>query len=221
MFKKIFLLGAISTVLSVCSTNAAIYALFNAANGFGPPSDTLWANPNGSLMDGTGFVTMGYFGASIVDADIDTIPELVSQLAGFTQLQTSTPNVSDIWTLFTEPGYIGNDNNDTANITSGNPLLGRRLYCIASNAASVAVANATHGFSVFLIDTIKDDSAVENTYVANPSGVIPILGTISSISHTSTNFGSGTYTTLVMVPEPSAILLGAFGALGLLRRRRN
>jgi hypothetical protein len=204
--------------------NAAQYAIFNAQGGAGV--DTLWANADGTLMDGTGFVTMGYFTDGTTDNDINSISKLVAKLSDFTALQTSTPNVATTdplpETIFTEPGYIGNDFLDTADILTGNALLDRRLYAIASDASSIATASTSNTFSLFFIDTIKED-VPEQSYIANPAGITPIIGEVDVIiGHDSGNFGVGDYDTLKMVaiPEPTTALLVAFGSLALLRRRR-
>lgn len=221
---QIFGFSILSAISIFSPLNAAQYAIFNAQGGAGV--DTLWANANGTLMDGTGFVTMGYFADGTLDSDIDTISKLVAELSNFTPLQTSTPNVATTnpfpETIFTEPGYIGNDFLNNPDILTGDPLLGRRLYAIASDAASIGAATTSDGFSLFFVDTIKEDTP-ENSYVANPAGVTPIIGENDVITnHNSGNFGIGDYATLklVAIPEPSSALLGAFGALALLRRRR-
>jgi len=68
------------------------------------------------------------------------------------------------------------------------------------------------------------------SYGAYKGIVVPALGGIVMNSGTLTDLGVGTSTysavgtsgfQLAYIPEPSAALLGALGALGLLRRRRN
>jgi MYXO-CTERM domain-containing protein len=172
-------------------------------------------------MDGSGFVTIGYFAAGVNVADIDTIPELIAQLGTFTALQTATPNVSGAGTIFAGPGYVAEDFSIYPLVTAISSLLGRSLYALASDATNLASVTSGSGFSLFFVDTIKEDSPVENQYTANPAGISPIIGTLGTFTG-DPGLGEGTYTTLKMsvVPEPSAALLGALGALGLLRRRR-
>ena len=73
-------------------------------------------------------------------------------------------------------------------------------------------------------------SADGTSYGAYKGVQVPALGTLSINSGSLTDMGVGTsvYSAtgtagfqLAYVPEPSAALLGALGALGLLRRRRN
>jgi hypothetical protein len=211
------LIVASALVAGALSSNAAQYALFNVQGG--PGVDTLWANTDGTLMNGTGFVTMGYFATNPLTTDIDTIAELVALKSTFTAVQTATPGLS---TNFGAAGYLAEDYTTSVTITGSNALIGRKLFAIASNAASLAAATALDAFSLFEVATIADDSPVENQYNANPSGVTPIIGELDSGDFGDLGLGEGTYTTLklVGVPEPSAALLGAFGVLGLLRRRR-
>jgi MYXO-CTERM domain-containing protein len=205
-------------VLGSITTQAAQYAIFNANSG--PATETLWANVDGSLMDGTGFVAIGYFGAGVVVTDI---PSLLANVANFTATQTHTPGNSNAATIFSGPGYVAQDYSLFALNTGSNPLIGRSVYAIASNAANLLGATDSNGFSMFLVDTIKDDGATDNQYTANPRDATPIIGELGTFTGDPAGQGSGTYTTLklVTVPEPSAALLGALGALGLLRRRRN
>ena len=213
------LIVASALLSGALTSNAATYSIANLQEG--PATDTLWANADGTLMNGTGFVTIGYFGSSVLTTDIDTIEELVALKSTFTALLTATPGMSD---AFPTPGYILEAPVSGVSITGSNPLIGRKLYAIASNAVSLAVATDLDAFSLFEFATIMDDVPLENNYVANPAGATPIIGELGVYDDTedALGLGAGTYTTLklVGVPEPSATLLGAIGALGLLRRRR-
>jgi len=211
------LIVASALVAGALTSNAATYSLFNVAGG--PGTDTLWANLDGSLMNGSGFVTMGYFATNPLTTDIDTIAELVALKSTFTAVQTATPGLS---AAFATPGFLAEDPAVVSSITGSNALIGRKLYAIASNAASLAAATALDAFSLFEVATIVDDVPFEQNYVANPFGVTPIIGELDSGDFGDLGLGEGTYITLklVGVPEPSAALLGAFGVLGLLRRRR-
>jgi hypothetical protein len=223
MKMKSTLLVAAALVTGALTSHGAQYALFNVAGG--PGTDTLWAGlpiapslTNGAPMT-AGFVTMGYFPSSVTSSNIDTIPELLANLGTFTSLQTATPGQS---VSFAAAGYLAEDNVVGATITGTNALIGRTLYAIASNASSIGSATLANGFSLFQVAVIADDVPFDNTYVANPAGVTPIIGTLGSYTG-DLGLGEGTTTTLQLaaVPEPSAALLGAIGALGLLRRRRN
>jgi hypothetical protein len=213
------LIVASALVAGALTSNAATYSLFNVAGG--PGTDTLWANLDGSLMNGSGFVTMGYFATNPLTTDIDTIAELVALKSTFTAVQTATPGLS---VAFTAAGFLAEEPAVVSSITGSNALIGRKLYAIASNASSLAAATALNAFSLFEVATIVDDVPFEQNYVANPAGSTVIIGELGAYEDAGNAFGlgAGTYTTLklVGVPEPSAALLGAFGVLGLLRRRR-
>ena len=207
----------------VLTSSAASVALFNVGSGAG--SDVLFADKDNNLLGGTGLVTVGYFAAGVTQDQIDSIPELVSALGGFTLITSATPGTS---AALSAAGYLAEDPVSMGSITASGAgsqvaLLGRQLYSITTNAASLAAATLSSQFALFSVAKILDDSPLPNDYVVNPSGTTPIIGTLGSFVGNPGDQGEGTYTTLKMdaVPEPSAALLGALGALGLLRRRRN
>jgi hypothetical protein len=222
MKMKTTLLAVTGLVASMVASNAALVIVSNVAAG---PGDTLYATQTNSLMDG-GLVTIGYFDASVTTADIDTIPELFSRLSGFTLLTSAAPGSMGFQFGAAIPGYADQENKTqigTGPIAIGNPLLGRMLYSIVTSASSLGSATGTSQFALVPIGTITADGPpTETTYVSNPVNA-PIIGTIGAFNGDA-NFGGGegAYNTLKMtsVPEASTALLGALGALGLLRRRR-
>jgi hypothetical protein len=199
---------------------AATVTIANAQGGAG--TDTLWANADGSLMT-TGKVSVGYFGSDVTVDQIDTIAELFSKLGGFTILASATPGSS---APIAAPGYLME-----LPPTSFSPaaLVDRTLYAIATNASSLSAATISSAYSMFAFNIVIDDEPLPQDYTANPAGITPIIGSLDTFTGdpggaATVNFGeaaSGNYTTLKLVPEPSSMLLGAVGALGLLRRRRN
>jgi hypothetical protein len=200
------------------SSNAAIFQLINVQGG--PGVDTIWANVNGSPMT-SGFVTMGYFQSGVSLEMINTIPELVTQLqipSNFTAVQTAVPGTS---TDFAAPGYLAEQGASAGAVPTGSPLIGRAIYVIASDAANLASITGLSGFSMFTVGSFLADDPLEVTYTGNPAGNAPIIGVPGSFTG-DLGLGEGTTSSLrlVAVPEPSAALLGALGALGLLRRRR-
>ena len=213
--KNTLLIGT-CLLASAMASNAAVYQLINVQGG--PGVDTLFANNNGTLM-GSGTVAIGYFGAGVTNDQVNTIEELVPLLASFTAVDTAVPGTS---TAFAGAGYLAEDPANTPAILAGNPLLGRGVYVIATNASSLGAANLNSEFSVFFLRNISEDSPAENTYTGNPAGATVLIGT-PGVFTGDAGFGQGDYATLQMavIPEPSAALLGAVGALGLLRRRRN
>jgi hypothetical protein len=200
-------------IASMCfgalASNAATVTLANVQGG--PGTDMLWAGFDGIPLT-SGSVSVGYFTATVTEGDISTVQGLFANLANFTTLQSAVPGSS---TNFPSLGYILED--PTTFSPSG--LIGRNLYAIATDAASLGAALETSSYSMFRVSPILEDVPFPNDYVANPAGGTIIIGTVGSWTGT-TDFGEGTYSTLQLVPEPSAALLGALGALGLLRRRR-
>jgi hypothetical protein len=213
----LFVAGAL--LAGSLASKAATVTIANVQGGAG--TDTLWANTDGSLMT-TGKIFAGYFGPTVTEDQIDTIEELFSKLGNFTVLASATPGSS---TAFAAPGYVAEDPSTSFSPAS---LVGRTLYAIATNASSLSAATLSSAYSMFAFSTLIADELNENDYLANPSGLTPIIGSLDSFTGdpggaATEAFGSGNYTTLKMVavPEPSSMLLGAIGALGLLRRRRN
>jgi hypothetical protein len=213
------LLTACALLTSSYASQAANVIIANAQGGAG--TDTLWANADGSLMT-TGSVSVGYFGPTDTEDQIDTIAELFSKLGGFTVIDSATPGSS---IAFMAPGYVAEE------AASFDPalLIGRTLYAIATNASSLSAATISSAYSMFAFNIVIDDEPLPQDYTANPAGITPIIGSLDTFTGdpggaATVIFGeaaSGNYTTLKLVPEPSSMLLGAVGALGLLRRRRN
>jgi hypothetical protein len=218
---------------SVSSSNAAIFAVGNVIDF---QTDTLYAT-SGNVPMTSGIVAVGYFGSTIVDTDLDTIPELFSLLGTFpTQSAASPGSVMGTFGIGIA-GYA--DNADLAasmgqiNLSSNASLLGRTVYSIVTDASSLETATATSGFALVRIGTIQNDEGGELTYGSNPAGITPLIGTNGTLFvDLGIDFdGAGgepalpasTYSTLKLsaIPEPSSALLGAIGAIALLRRRRN
>jgi hypothetical protein len=108
-------------------------------------------------------------------------------------------------------------------LLAGDPLIGKKLYAFVGNLSTLASSTA---YALYLINTfVEEETGFGLTYLAQPKGITPLIGSIDSITiNAPLAAGSGgaleTYSTLKLVPEPSSALLGAVGALALLRRRR-
>ncbi len=115
-----------------------------------------------------------------------------------------------------------------------------RMYYTVTGQAEV---NTTVGFNendLFTMSFVFEPTGV-NLLVTSPYSFYDAKITATPTGYTNTNISGGTLTfstpgsatygtnelifdnidTVVVVPEPSAALLGALGALGLIRRRRN
>jgi hypothetical protein len=208
----------------VVSSNAAVYSVNNVVTGDGS-SDALYQNKNDTLSSG-GIVAMGYFPLNYVFNVTDPVnftnTLLNLDLDNFTQITSALTGSASASLSGSFSGYVEAANFQGATITVGNVLLNRPLYVFAGNAATLAGSTE---WALKQVATISDDSPLEQTYLANPfGGAAPKIGSFGTFTGDASGFGSSTYQTLQLapaVPEPSAALLGAIGALGLLRRRRN
>ena len=235
---KTSFLAGIALVGASVTSHAAQFIINNVVNG--GPGDTLYAIPmlpsapgynattNNTVPSDTGIVAFGYFNSALIlGTNLDTTSEVFSQLGNFISVTTAVPGTTaggDLGAL-SYPGYIQQLAFTQANggvlIPAGSPLVGRDLYLIFSDAASLASATASSNFAVVKTGQLLDDSGGELQYFGNPTGITPTLGKLGAFTGNASGQGEGTYATLTFVPEPSAALLGAIGALGLLRRRRN
>lgn len=212
---KLRLTIAAALVAMVSNLSAANYLISNVVSG--DATDVLYQNSDGSLLSG-GIVALGYFAGG---APSSSIADIATTISSFT-LQASSPvggNSEDLGGSFA--GYVQAASVVGPAINNGSPLLGLPMYVFVGNGATLATSTA---YALARVAFIASDEPLAQTYVANPAGAV-VLGDIGSLSSFtgSVTGGSATYSTLrlaVPVPEPSAALLGAIGALGLLRRRR-
>ena len=210
-------LSLVSALIAMASSaNAAVVAVDNVSNGLGD-SAALYENVDGTLVDG-GIVAMGYFGSNNPSGDI---ADITATLADFTVLATGVIGSPSFSLEGSYPGFVEAAAQDVGDLgTLNNPLIGKKLYAFVGNLSTLASSTA---YALYLVDTFSES---QFTYLAQPFGITPLIGsvdTITTLSPAIVGGASETYTTLklVPVPEPSAALLGAVGALGLLRRRRN
>ncbi|MDP4719699.1 MAG: PEP-CTERM sorting domain-containing protein [Akkermansiaceae bacterium] len=224
MKSKIIALAALGA-LSL-QVNAANYAVSNLVNGAGS-TDTLFQEAgavNAALLDG-GIVSLGYFGSNsyVPSADLANISTTISDFTSVTSGLTGG-FLTQLTTAGTA-GYVDEALFDGPSILTGNPLIGRTVYMFVGDAATLAASNA---FALVAVGTILDESSTpENQFSANPTGTTPLIGQINAGAFTGDPVpgaaaGVTTFDTLQLaaVPEPSALLLSAFGALALLRRKR-
>jgi hypothetical protein len=224
------LLSIASILAGTVSSDAAGVIIANVVQG--PASatwegDTLHAYQDGTLMNG-GSITMGYFPASVSTSNVDTIEELLAHLSTFTAITSAAPGSLGYMLGAANPGYA-----DQADFTyigligHSSPLLGRMLYTVITSASAIGSANLSSQFALLAMATFRLDEPLEEVYISEPSGLIPLIGTIGSYTGDA-GAGYGVYKTLNMelspgstvVPESTTALLAAVGVLGLLRRRR-
>lgn len=198
---------AIASILSsfVLTANAAT---INVARGVGNPGVTVNSYSNTPLSSGGFFMAVGAYQLVPTVTDYASLLTAVDALTVF-----GTPGVSNSTTL---AGIL----QLSTGITSNGGLTpelwnSKEIYVIVGNGATRAAST---------------DFAILRTTNPTlfPANVAPVSTVTFSVPNGTAlnplaNAGSvtGNVLTLQGIPEPSAALLGALGALGLLRRRRN
>jgi hypothetical protein len=203
IISSIFLLSAISSQAVI----VAVSSLF----GTGPY--TVTDSADALIPQSGGYVGVGYF-LSVADVDLpSTDPSVLG--TDFALFGSST--------TFGAAGFDGlyDFSSDGGRVGAASPFFGQSLYTLLGNGATIA--NSTD-FVIFKHTvTFPDDSAA-----ALPADLNAYLGTdgsfiLGSITGDTFDYGGGNVVPIVKmeaIPEPSALLLSAFGILGLLRRKR-
>ena len=224
MKTKVSVLASLLFAASVGMVSAASYTLQTGAtatsNGFANSAGLVYQNSASASFAGPGTVGFGIF--TISDAQISAAANggvLTSAFVGFGTTPTGT---------FTAPGLSANagtfSRNSTGTVT-GSSFASSLVYLFVGNGTTYA--NSTE-FGVFktTFSYLAGDDAIPTpiVYTVTNSNTSVLIGsTTSDVKTTGTDASvtPGFRTAAVGIPEPSAALLGAIGALGLLRRRRN
>lgn len=223
--KKLAHTLAFGALLSLSSAHSAVYTVSNFVDAGLTGTDTLFQNAgldaSAALLDG-GIVSLGYFGVGVVPSS--SLGDIAATIASFTSVASGLTggNSAQLAGAPIAAGYVDEAGVSTASIITGsNALIGRALYAFVGNAPTLAASTA---FGLTQVGTIADDLPNEITYLASPAGSVPLIGQINVDAFTGdpVGFGTATFDTfqLAAVPEPSTLLLSAFGALALLRRKR-
>ena len=201
-------LGLILSAMSFASA-----ATVNVGGVFSATSGLVGVSANGTVLSGGGYyIAVGSF---------TTVPTLSSD---YSNLYAAVDSLN-IFASLTSPTATGNTQGTItgafAGTGGGNASLfnGKQIYFVIGNASTRL---ASTDFAIFT-------SATNILFPADVTGSGTAAVTLSSVTNSVVlpNGGSEIDTTrdqirmVTPVPEPSAALLGAFGALGLLRRRRN
>jgi hypothetical protein len=203
------------TAAAMTQAYSATFLISNVVAG--DTTDTLFQNGDGSLLSG-GIVALGYFDAGLPSSSIDDITSIINAFTVFTSSAVGGESV-DLGGSFA--GYVQAPMFQGASIPLTSPLLGKGVYIFAGNAATLATSTE---WALGFLTNIAADVPLEQQYTANPTGVSTVgdIGSLGTFTGDPGTGASGTYNTFQLqpIPEPSAALLGALGALGLLRRRR-
>lgn len=226
---KIKCILAVAVIATTTHSSASTYYINNAING--TVADVLFQDSNGDLLDG-GVIAIGHFSGGLPSTSLSDIASIASAFTSVTSLLAGSNSV-DLGGSF--PGYaqlaggLPNGHFQGPTILGADPLIGNLVYLFAGNGANLGVFDATlnptgsTAWALGSIATYSSDDPFEQSYVASPSGAT-LVGDIGSIGTFTGDSGvaNGSFTTLQLsaVPEPSSLLLSAFGAFALLRRKR-
>ena len=164
-----------------------------------------------------GIVAFGIF-SSLSDSQITNAVSLESLVSSFVQFGISG--------AFNAAGAFGSKGVFTRNTSAtvlGSAFSNRNIYAFAGNGSTFA--NSTELLilkSASLFTDAQDDIPTAQTVTLTTGTATLLFGVNLADVRTTTADASVTsgWGTARLVPEPSAALLGAIGALGLLRRRR-
>lgn len=210
-----------ASMLGIASATVTLQTQFGIAtdvNGVALPDGTLWALVVDTNVDST---FAGGFGLN------SSLTEVGAQ-AAFTIGQSITLGGnfgSD--TIFAMGGFNGFTNNATLGLTADvlELTLGQNGLAAGRNFAFYYFPGVTYtGNSAILGSQIGGIHSGADANAGLDAMIIPADGaTVSPGAATSELGGSVSaagFQAVNLIPEPSAALLGAIGALGLLRRRR-
>jgi hypothetical protein len=221
------LITTLALALTLAS-NAATYIVQNAAGN----NSSVFVNAAGVRLSGNGAssgvntsvigsASFGYFSAETGVTTATTGAEL---LTNFVQFGTG-------FKLFNNPttptNYLGLFS-ATATVTGASltPFVGQSIYAVVTNAATI---NSGTEYFIFKFNSTFSDSEPVNVTLtldtASTNGNV-LFGSKTGPSLTAAGIDSSAeasfqLASLSAVPETSTSLLGALGALALLRRRRN
>ena len=108
--------------------------------------------------------------------------------------------------------------------TATGPFIGNNIYAVVANAAGNDFVVWNSGINFAVEDSVLGGAPISFQTrnvtlvrgIVDPNGNNGLTGALAS-----RNGGAAVTFGVEAIPEPSAALLGAIGALGLLRRRRN
>ena len=222
LFTALALLG-----LSTPSVFAALYTVNSgtgstasgivdmAGNAFrgGTLPGAAFTGTTGGISAGPGVIGFGIFST-------DTLTGLspTNLVAAFTvfggTVAFNTAGTTGNRSVYTDPHGL---------TVTGSVFAGKNIYLFAGNGTSLALSTEfVVAKSAFLFNAADDALPTPTVYTIRPDNYTLLYGSsIANVYTASTDTSVTPGWQMYGVPEPSAALLGALGALGLLRRRRN
>jgi hypothetical protein len=143
----------------------------------------------------------------------------------FAQINSTWTNVGS-YTFATGPaaGYNGSFAGNPLAFTNALGLAGTNVWVWVTNGSDqnllMQAVGSSAGAFLFKGDAEIPNSGVLSIRQSALAGWQLALGTFTS-GGANAGYGGSYVLNTAVIPEPSAALLGAFGAIGLLRRRRN
>lgn len=229
--KNKLLSGFVLTIMTF-SANAASYIINNGsgatASGIvdsqgrafrsGTTLDQAFTGASGGTSAGPGIVSVGIFSESVDFSTFTTTADFVNAFTNF----------GNVTNAFAAAGATGNRGVFSLSLTgvtvASTPFAGKNMYLFAGNGTTLA--NSTE-FLVFrsnnTFNAADDSVPTATTYTFRPALGTTLWGNQLTDVKTASTDGSVTagWQMAPPVPETSTSLLGAIGALALLRRRRN
>ncbi len=213
--KTIAILGA-AFALTLGSVSAITV---NVARGTGNPG-IIAAESNGTQLTAGGYYFgLGTFSSSGADAPptITDYASLVTAVSTFKEFKFVATPTSGATQGLLAGSFAGTTPNE-GTAADFNLL---EMYFVVGNKATLALSDQ---FGIFKLSAGTPDfpaSMSASTVVSVTLSDVVSITPLTNAGTTTDTAGTGVFTLVAGVPEPSAALLGAVGVLGLLRRRRN
>jgi len=228
MKQKLLLAFAIAPLLN--NANAAVYAITNNV-GNGTIGITEQDGQPGASASVRGFNTteafgtFGYF-SGLTDAQVSASTNFSSLYSSFVAFNNNSTSFGA--TTLGNNGTISMGNSDLdVGTAAGAAFNGKSIYMLFANVANSSAITSTTQFLVLKHNTetfdATDDVPASKAVTFDNNTATMLIGGYDNYqfkTRTSDTTTGAAWNT-VAVPETSTSLLGALGALALLRRRRN
>lgn len=216
---------SLAMIIAISSANGASISVATSGDGATiavNEARAFYDTSENALAFGTGFTAVGGF--------VSGTPDFMT---------TTGSNIGSLFTLFGNSTGVFGDNSlgpeidglfsygPSAPILAGNPLIGNAIFFVGGNG--VDFGSSTELIVIQFGVTFAEDNplftADFNLQIGDGTVVFGSDSFDGSSSPLITDplmaFGAvNSYQMATLIPEPSVALLGAFGILGLLRRRR-
>ena len=205
-----------SLVLGLGFVSIAQAATLVVTNSNGVDSNAIVSSAGLAYQTTGASISVGYF--TISDAAIQSATSLATLTTGFQNYGSSSAN-------FTNAGPQNSRGLFTYNIPTtiigGTGFENKFIYLFIQNAAGTEVAILKTTLQFLASDDPTLPNVTKTITQANIGTVLKGGTGFTALTANNDTSAGLAYNTVQLIPEPSTALLGAVGALGLLRRRRN